>query len=83
VAEAPLDAITDSVQAQETAGAGGAPCCSDVAAHPARCGGVGGDRNPAAQATRRRRQPLAFSTLGLRAREQFEAWQDSSAGTVS
>lgn len=35
-----------------------------------------------AQAARRRKQPLAFSTLGLPARQQFEAWQASCTGTV-
>ncbi|WP_372617359.1 helix-turn-helix domain-containing protein [Falsiroseomonas sp.] len=43
---------------------------------PAATGGTDG------QAAARRRQPLAFSTLDLPTRQQFEAWHESSAGTV-
>jgi AraC-like DNA-binding protein len=44
---------------------------------PTAVGSTGG-----AQAASDVRRPLAFSTLALPARQQFEAWQDASAGTV-
>lgn len=89
MAAAPLDAVADGVQAQEDLRAGAAPGHAGIAWHPAQVGQQAawhgddeGDHDLDAPAAVPRRQSLVFATHDLPARQQFEAWHASSAGTV-
>lgn len=86
---APLDTVTDRVLPWEIVDAADAPAASAVARPPGRPGSGDSDQDmgtPAgtddAGAVARPRQPLTFSTLDLPARQQFDAWQAASAGTM-